>query len=102
MSTKENAYYSRTSKDPVVVPDSVWKQILSPEVYAIARQKGTERPLPVPMKPLRPLALITVKHVAILYSKVIPNLIVDVVGLVFMSPLPNNLLFTHQITPMVW
>lgn len=44
MPTKENTYYSRTSKDPVVVPDSVWKQILSPEVYAIAREKGTERP----------------------------------------------------------
>ena len=44
MPTKDNTYYSRTSKDPVVVPDSVWKQILSPEVYAIAREKGTERP----------------------------------------------------------
>jgi peptide-methionine (R)-S-oxide reductase len=27
-----------------VLPDSVWKQVLSPEVYQIARQKGTERP----------------------------------------------------------
>jgi len=44
MPTKENTYYSRTSQEAVVVPDSVWKQILSPEVYAIAREKGTERP----------------------------------------------------------
>ena len=26
------------------MPDSVWKQILSPEVYAVAREKDTERP----------------------------------------------------------
>jgi peptide-methionine (R)-S-oxide reductase len=44
MPTKENTYYSKTSKEAVIVPDSVWKQILSPEVYAIAREKGTERP----------------------------------------------------------
>jgi peptide-methionine (R)-S-oxide reductase len=40
----KNIYYSTTNKEKVVVPDSVWKQILSPEVYAVARQKGTERP----------------------------------------------------------
>lgn len=44
MPTKENTYYSKTSKETVIVPDSVWKQILSPEVYAVAREKGTERP----------------------------------------------------------
>ena len=44
MPTKENTYYSKTSKEAVIVPDSVWKQILSPEVYAVAREKGTERP----------------------------------------------------------
>ena len=44
MPTKENTYYSKTSKEAVIGPDSVWKQILSPEVYAVAREKGTERP----------------------------------------------------------
>lgn len=44
MSTKKNPYYSTTTKEKVVVPDSIWKQILSPEVYQIAREKGTERP----------------------------------------------------------
>lgn len=40
----KNIYYATNNKEKVVVPDSVWKQILSPEVYAVARQKGTERP----------------------------------------------------------
>lgn len=44
MQENKNSYYSKTSKEKVVVPDSIWKQILSPEVYAIAREKGTERP----------------------------------------------------------
>ena len=46
----KNIYYSTTSKEKVIVPDSVWKQILSPEVYAVARQKGTERPFSSPFE----------------------------------------------------
>ena len=46
----KNIYYSTTNKEKVVVPDSVWKQILSPEVYAVARQKGTERPFTSPFE----------------------------------------------------
>ncbi len=44
MPNKNNPYYSKSQQDKVVVPDSIWKQILSPEVYAVAREKGTERP----------------------------------------------------------
>ncbi len=35
-------YYSRTDKTPVEISDAEWKEILSPEVFRIARQKGTE------------------------------------------------------------
>ncbi len=41
---KENPVYSKTNSEKVVLPEEEWKQILSPEVYHIARQKGTERP----------------------------------------------------------
>ncbi len=44
MSASQNKYYSTASKEKLVLADSVWKQVLSPEVYQIARQKGTERP----------------------------------------------------------
>ena len=38
-----NPYYSRTDTTALNVPDSIWKQVLSPDVYAVARQKETER-----------------------------------------------------------
>jgi peptide-methionine (R)-S-oxide reductase len=41
---KNNPYYKPNRQDAVVITDDVWKNILSPEVYQIARQKGTERP----------------------------------------------------------
>ncbi len=41
---KNNPAYSRTDSSKVVKKDEEWKEILSPEVYYIARQKGTERP----------------------------------------------------------
>ncbi|MFM8806648.1 MAG: peptide-methionine (R)-S-oxide reductase [Sphingomonadales bacterium] len=41
---KDNPVYSRTDTAKVNLPESEWKKILSPDVYYIARQKGTERP----------------------------------------------------------
>ena len=41
---KNNPVYSKTDPSKVVLPEDEWKKILSPEVYFIARQKGTERP----------------------------------------------------------
>ena len=42
--TKNNPYYSRTDRTKLEVPNSEWKTILSPEVYAVAREADTERP----------------------------------------------------------
>ncbi len=39
-----NPVYSRTDKSKVILKDEEWRKILSPEVYYIAREKGTERP----------------------------------------------------------
>ncbi len=42
--TKNNPYYSRTDRTKLNVPNSEWKEILSADVYAVAREAGTERP----------------------------------------------------------
>ncbi len=41
---KKPAVYSKTDSSKVEISDEEWKKMLSPEVYNIARQKGTERP----------------------------------------------------------
>jgi peptide-methionine (R)-S-oxide reductase len=50
MENNNNPYYQPNQKEAVVVPDSVWKNILAPEVYNVARQKGTERPFTSPFE----------------------------------------------------
>ena len=40
----DNPYYSRTDTSVLNVPDSVWEKILPEDVYAVAREKDTERP----------------------------------------------------------
>lgn len=39
----KNPYYSRTDTTILNLPDSTWKRVLSPDVYHISREKGTER-----------------------------------------------------------
>ncbi len=41
--TNSNPYYSRTDQSKLKVSDTEWEKILSPEVFAIARNKDTER-----------------------------------------------------------
>jgi peptide-methionine (R)-S-oxide reductase len=41
---KKNPVYSNTDTSKIVLSDDEWKKILSPDVYNVARQKGTERP----------------------------------------------------------
>ena len=37
-----NPYYSRTDTTKLDLPDAVWKKVLSPELYAVARHGATE------------------------------------------------------------
>ncbi|MDL1913961.1 MAG: peptide-methionine (R)-S-oxide reductase MsrB [Bergeyella sp.] len=39
-----NPYYSKTDKQKLNVPDEEWKKILSPSLYAVAREAATESP----------------------------------------------------------
>lgn len=41
---KNNPYYSRTESAKISVKDEEWQKILSPDLYAIAREQHTERP----------------------------------------------------------
>ena len=47
---KNNQVYSRTDTSSVQLSEEEWKKILPAEVYAIARQKGTERPFTSPIE----------------------------------------------------
>jgi peptide-methionine (R)-S-oxide reductase len=38
-----NPYYSRTDTTKLDLPDEVWKKVLSPELYAVARLGSTEQ-----------------------------------------------------------
>jgi peptide-methionine (R)-S-oxide reductase len=42
--SKKNTVYSRTDSSKVTISDEEWRKILPADVYAIAREKGTERP----------------------------------------------------------
>jgi peptide-methionine (R)-S-oxide reductase len=41
---KSNPHYSKNDSSKVTISEDEWKKILSPEIYQVSRQKGTERP----------------------------------------------------------
>ena len=41
---KKNPYYNPTDKSKLSVTDGQWKKVLTPKVYGIMREKGTEAP----------------------------------------------------------
>ncbi len=51
--TLKNPIFSKTDKKPVNMSEEEWKKILSPEVYQVARKKGTERPWSSPLESIK-------------------------------------------------
>ncbi|CAM2839407.1 peptide-methionine (R)-S-oxide reductase/peptide methionine sulfoxide reductase msrA/msrB [Flavobacterium succinicans] len=43
LSKPENPYYSNTDTKKINIPNSEWKKVLSPDLYAVAREADTER-----------------------------------------------------------
>lgn len=41
---KHNPWYSNTDTTKLTVNNAAWKKVLSPDLYAVAREKDTERP----------------------------------------------------------
>ena len=49
----KNPVYSRTDTSKIELTDESWKKLLNPELYNIARMKGTERPWSSPLENLK-------------------------------------------------
>jgi peptide-methionine (R)-S-oxide reductase len=52
-SIKKHEVYSNTDSGKVNVSDEEWKKVLSPEVYRVAREKGTERAWSSPLETIK-------------------------------------------------
>ncbi|GAC1419664.1 MAG: peptide-methionine (R)-S-oxide reductase MsrB [Flavisolibacter sp.] len=50
MEKDNNPVYSHIDKTKLNLSEEEWKKILSPEVYGVARKKGTERPWTSPLE----------------------------------------------------
>ncbi len=47
---ENNPIYSRSDTNKIVLKEEEWQKILSPELYSILREKGTERPWTSPFE----------------------------------------------------
>ncbi|RYG42587.1 MAG: peptide-methionine (R)-S-oxide reductase [Chitinophagaceae bacterium] len=52
-SIKKHEVYSNTDSGKVNVSDEEWKKVLSPDVYHVAREKGTERAWSSPLETIK-------------------------------------------------
>lgn len=50
---KNNPVYSHTDTGKVNMSEEEWKKVLPPDIYSVARQKGTERPWSSPLETLK-------------------------------------------------
>lgn len=64
-STNKNPYFKKGASEKLALSNEEWKKVLSPEVYYIAREKGTERAFTSPFE--------THKEVGTYYCKACGN-----------------------------
>jgi hypothetical protein len=94
--TKKSTEYSHTDTSKLNKNNSDWQKILSPEVYQVARLKGTERPFTSEFEHSKEIA----RFVGTRSSRVTLSMKVDAAGRVSLSLLTKSRLLKQRIT--VW
>ena len=100
-SKKENPYYSRTDRTKLNVPNSEWKKILDPEVYAVAREL-----IQKDLEPVNTISLMNWENITALFAEIICsvqilNFLQLAVGQVFSKPIKKAFL-AKEIPPTEW
>ena len=79
------AVYSKTDSSPLNLSNAEWKELLPPQVYHIAREKGTERAWSSPLEHIKDVGTYYCAVCGNPLLKATPSLKVAVAGQVFMS-----------------
>jgi hypothetical protein len=103
VSSTKNPYYSRTDTTVLHVSNAEWKKVLSPDVYAVAREKDTERAFTGKYWNFEGIGTYYCAACGnALFKSDWQNLRVNAVGPAFSKPFVLHPLPTRKIIPITW